>query len=114
MGLWFSGAMCVRVLEKHFFRPNTPKAATAGLYVASIPVIYASIRVLPLLGVRAHEYNKATLIGIASAVLLDSTALVFAPRIYHSAAGDTGRAGAWILWGAAWSCISALVLQRDG
>jgi hypothetical protein len=105
--LWGVGVLFINRTEPHLFSKNTSPGVSALLYAASIPVVFASIRCMPLLRICAKsDIMRSTVIGLGTAASLDGLALTFTPRIYGTE--ENSRAGAWLLFASGFTLFSAL------
>jgi hypothetical protein len=106
--LWGAAVLFINRTESTFFSNHTSPAISALLYAASIPVVFASVKAMPLLRICAKsDIMRSTVIGLGTAATLDGLALTFTPRIYGMQ--ENYHAPAWLLFGSGFTLLSALI-----
>jgi hypothetical protein len=105
--LWGVGVLFVNRTEPHLFSKDTSLGISALLYAVTIPVVFTSIRVMPLLRICGKsDIMRSTVVGLGTAAVLDGLALTFTPRIYSTQ--DNQLPGAWLLFASGFTLFSAL------
>jgi hypothetical protein len=99
--VWFVFLLLIRNFGPALATPGSVELALT--FVALVPISYALVWVVGLLGARGADLLPAVALATVPALLLDAMALTYSTL--YGAAALTGAA--WLLWGVGWILIFA-------
>lgn len=107
---WFLGAMFIRTVPVF----DAADGMLALLYVATIPVIWVSVKLAAWLArLETAQIGNGILVATAAALVIDGTALAWMPGIYAASGAPVPLGSAWLLWGAAWFAFFAVMASHQ-
>ena len=112
--LWYTAAVFCKQSRRLIFEKESSRTNLITTYVTLIPVSYAGIFGLTLLGIRGKDLVEHTVVGTATATLLDALALEWMPSLYGGKSSFIvgARPAAAILWGVGCGLFASIHLQK--
>jgi hypothetical protein len=95
--LWLGAALGINVASTNLFSTKSPMWYQAPINVVSVPVTWLSVKGVGLFSSEGNIIRNSH-IALATALLLDGTAIVAFPKLYGEDEGMR-RGSAWLLFG---------------
>jgi len=107
---WLLGAMFIRYVPVF----DAADGMLALVYAATIPVVWVSVRLAAIVArLEAAQIGNGILVATAAALTLDGLALAWMPGVYSVIGAAVPLGSAWLLWGAAWFALFAVLASHS-
>jgi hypothetical protein len=108
---WLTGALIVRYLGDHVFRPEGGGAVL--MFALALPIMASTLMATRYIaGLPYNALLRPVVIITFTAILVDGQVLTWAPEFYHPEIAVALRGAAWILWAGGVGLLFAYVLER--